>query len=110
VLCVGGILVLVWTCWHAASGAAARAFGVGYWLYFVATVGGLGVALWGLFCLRRWALWAFPFALLADDAVVGAMGELRPAVLGIQAALVLLVLSQVRAFRTPLKSTPARLE
>jgi hypothetical protein len=64
----------------------------------------------GLFRLRRWALWAFPLALFLDDAVVAAMGELRPAVLGIQAALVLLVLSQLRAFKPHPRSTPGRLE
>jgi hypothetical protein len=106
VLCVGGALVLAWGCWQAAGGAAARAFGPGYWVYFCATAGALGVALWGLFCLRRWALWAFPLALLLDDAVLAAMGELRPAVLGIQSALVLLVLSQFRAFRPPARNTP----
>lgn len=110
VLCVGGSLVLAWTCWHAAGGAAARAFGPGYWAYFVATAGTLGLALVGLFRLRRWALWAFPLALFLDDAVVAAMGELRPAVLGIQAALVLLVLSQLRAFKPHPRSTPGRLE
>jgi hypothetical protein len=98
VLCVvGGVLLLV-SVWHAKSASVARAFGRGYWLYFAATTGGLGVALWGLWRLRRWALWVFPSALLVDDVVVGLMGELRVSVLAVQAALVLVVLSQVRAF------------
>lgn len=102
-LCAGGGLLLAWTCWHAASGAAARAFGRGYWLYFSATVGTLGIALWGLWRQRRWALWAFPLSLLLDDVVVVAMGELRPLALAIQATLVLVVLWQGRTFppRTP---------
>jgi hypothetical protein len=105
VLCVAGGLLVCWSCWHAARGSVARAFGRGYWPYFAATTGGLGAALWGLWRLRRWALWAFPLALLLDDAVVGLMGavvglmgELRPAVVALQTALVLLVLSQLRAF------------
>lgn len=97
-LCVVGGAALLWTGWHASGGSAARAFGRGYWLYFAATTGTLGVALWGLWQLRRWALWAFPLALLLDDVVVGLMGELRPRVVAVQAALVVLVLSQVRAF------------
>jgi hypothetical protein len=97
-LCVVGGVVLLWTVWHASGGSAARAFGRGYWLYFIATTGALGVALWGLWRLRRWALWAFPLALLLDDVVVGLMGELRLGVVAIQAALVIWVLSQVRAF------------
>lgn len=97
-LCLVGAVVLLWTCWHASDGSAARAFGRGYWLYFAATTGALGVALGGLWQLRRWALWAFPLALLLDDVVVGLMGELRLGVVAVQAALVLLALSQVRAF------------
>jgi hypothetical protein len=97
-LCVVGGVVLLCTCWHASGGAAARAFGRGYWLYFAATTGALGVALWGLWRLRRWALWAFPTAFLLDDVVVALMGELRLGVVALQAALVLLVLSQLRAF------------
>jgi hypothetical protein len=42
--------------------------------------------------MRRWAFWALPAALLLDDAVVGAMGELRPGVLVVQLSVVLLVL------------------
>ena len=97
-LCLAGGLVLGWTWWQALGGGAARAFGPGYWAYLGTTSGALGVALWGLWHLRRWALWAFPVALLLDDAVVGAMGELRPAVLGVELALVLLLLSHFRAF------------
>jgi hypothetical protein len=41
-------------------------------------------------------------ALLLDTAVVALMGELRKGVLGVELLLVLLVLSQFRAFgRTP---------
>jgi hypothetical protein len=98
-LCVAGGLLVCWSCWHASHGSVARAFGRGYWPYFVATTGALGVALWGLWRLHRWGLWAFPLALLLDDAVVGLMGELRPSVLAVQTALILLVLSQRRAFR-----------
>jgi hypothetical protein len=102
VLCLGGGLLLLWSTWHALGGSPARAFGPGYWLYLAATNGGLGVALWGLWRLRRWALWAFPLALLLDTAVVALMGELRKDVLGVELLLVLLVLSQHRAFpRTP---------
>jgi hypothetical protein len=97
-LCVLGGLALLWTCWHAGSGVAARAFGRGYWLYFSATTAALGVALWGLWHLRRWALWAFPLALLLDDVVVAGMGELRLTAVVIQVALVLVVLSQLLAF------------
>ncbi len=97
-LCLGGGLLLGWSAWHALGGGAARAFGPGYWVYFCATSGALGVALWGLWQLRRWALWAFPLALLLDTVVVALMGELRPGVLGFEVALVLLVLSQFRAF------------
>jgi hypothetical protein len=97
-LCVVGAVLLCWSCWHASGGSAARAFGRGYWLYFSATTGALGFALWGLWKLRRWALWVFPLGLLLDDVVVGLMGELRPGVVVLQAALILLVLSQLRAF------------
>jgi hypothetical protein len=97
-LCVVGAVLLGWSCWHASGGSAARAFGRGFWLYFSVTTGAVGIALWGLWRLRRWALWAFPLALLLDDVVVGLMGELRLALVGVQAALVLLVLAHVRAF------------
>ena len=82
----------------ALTGQVARAFGQGYWAYLGATSGALAGALWGLWRLRRWAVWAFPAALLVDDAVLAAMGEFRPAAAAIQAALVLLVLGQFRAF------------
>jgi hypothetical protein len=52
----------------------------------------LAVALIGLWRMRRWGFWALPAALLLDDAVVGAMGELRPGVLVVQLGVVLLVL------------------
>jgi hypothetical protein len=97
-LCVVLGLLIVWSGAHAFSGGTAQAFGTGYWLYFFATGGALGVALFGIWRLRRWALWAFPLALLLDTTVVALMGELRPAVLVFQVALVLLVLSQARAF------------
>jgi hypothetical protein len=109
-LCVAGAVLLAWTCWHAATGAAARAFGPGYWLYFCATTGAFGVALLGLWRLRRWALWAFPLALLLDDAVVWAMGELHPAGLALQAGLVALVLTQARAFRRRPAKPPGNIE
>jgi hypothetical protein len=62
----------------------------------VITSGALAVALWGLWRMRGWARWAFPAALLLDDAVLGAMGELRPAVLAVQGTLVLVALSGLR--------------
>jgi hypothetical protein len=97
-LCIGGGLVLAWTGWQALGGGPARAFGPGYWLYFAVTTGALGVALWGVWQLRRWALWAFPGALLLDAAVVFAMGETHWGVLCLEGLLVLLVLSYARAF------------
>jgi hypothetical protein len=99
-LCLAGGLALGWTWWHALDGGAARAFGPGYWAYLGTTSGAFGTALWGLWHLRRWALWAFPLSLLLDDAVVAAMGELHPTVLGIELALVLILLSHFRAFAT----------
>ena len=99
VLCFGGALVLGLSWWRALVGEAARAFGPGYWAYLGATSAALAVALWGLWHLRRWALWAFPAALLLDNAVLAAMGALRGAVLGFEATLVLLVLALFRAFR-----------
>ncbi len=88
--------------WLALLGNAARAFGPGYWAYQGATSAALAAALWGLWHLRRWALWAFPAALLLDNAVLAAMGELRPAAVALQAGLVCLVLGHFRAFaRTP---------
>ena len=98
-LCIGGALVLAYSVWLAFSGQTARAFGPGYWVYFGATSSALAVALWGLWHLRRWSLWAFPAALLLDNAVLAAMGEFHPVALGLEAALVLLVLGHSRAFR-----------
>src|SRR5215475_41279 len=87
----GGLLLLVaWA--HAATGGQARAFGRGYVPYLVVTTGTLALALWGLWRMRPWAFWALPAALLLDDAVVWAMGELHPGVVAIQAGAVLLVL------------------
>ena len=106
-LCLGSLLALALSWWLALTGQVARAFGPGYWAYLGATSGALAGALWGLWRLRRWALWAFPAALLLDDAVVAAMGEFRPAAAAAQAALVLLVLGHFRAFgRTPAESWP----
>lgn len=98
VLCLGCGLLLLFTLWHARGGGPAVAFGRGYWAYLVATGGTLAVALVGVWRMRRWALWAFPLALLLDTAVVSAMGELRPWVLGVQGALVLVLLGHFRAF------------
>jgi hypothetical protein len=96
-LCLVGTLLVAWSWWHAVRGETARAFGPGYWAYLAATTGSLLAALWGLWRLRPWARWAFAAALLLDDAVVGAMGELRPVALALQAAAILLVFSQGRA-------------
>jgi len=70
-VCLAGALLLAATWLRAASSGASRAFGPGY---------------------LRWAFWALPAALLLDDAVVWAMGELRPGVLVVQLGVVLLVL------------------
>ncbi len=105
-LCLGSLLALALTWWLALTGGAARAFGPGYWAYLVATSGALAGALWGLWRLRRWALWAFPAALLLDDGVLAAMGELRPAAVAIEAALVLLVLGHFRAFARDVGGNP----
>ncbi len=102
VLCLSGGLAVGFSWWLALMGNAARAFGPGYWAYLAATSTALAAALWGLWHLRRWALWAFPAALLLDSLVLAAMGELRPAAVALQAALVALVLGHFRAFaRTP---------
>jgi hypothetical protein len=58
----------------------------------VVTTGTLAVALWGLWRMRPWAFWALPAALVLDDVVVWAMGELHPGVVAAQAGVVLLVL------------------
>jgi len=97
-LCLAGLLALAASWWLALTGEAARAFGPGYWAYLGSTSGALAGALWGLWRLRGWALWAFPAALLLDNAVLAAMGEFRPAVVAVEAALVLLVLGHFRAF------------
>jgi hypothetical protein len=98
VLCLGCGLLLLITLWHAKDGGPARAFGKGYWAYLSTTSGALLVALWGVWRMRRWALWAFPLALGLDAVVVGAMGELRPSVLAVEAGLVLVLLAHFRAF------------
>jgi hypothetical protein len=98
-LCLTGALLVGWSWWHGLRGEVARAFGPGYWAYLGVTTGALSAALWGIWRLRPWARWALPAALLIDDAVVAAMGELRPLVLGLQLVVVLVVLSQGRAMR-----------
>jgi hypothetical protein len=105
-ICLGSLLALALSWWLALTGEAARAFGPGYWAYLGATSAALAWALWGLWRLRRWALWAFPAALLLDDGVLAAMGELHPAALATEAALVLLVLGHVRAFGKPVPERP----
>lgn len=105
-LCSTGLLLILWTWWHALTSGTSLAFGPGYWVYLCATSGAFGVGLWGLWRLRLWALFVFPAALLIDTAVVFTMGELRLGVLCVEAALLLLVASQYRAFRPPPKSPP----
>lgn len=92
VVCLSGALLLVATWLHGATGGQARAFGPGYVPYVLITTGTLAAALGGLWRMRRWAFWALPGALLLDDAVVWAMGELRPGVAVAQLGVVLLVL------------------
>ena len=91
-VCLAGALLLAATWLRAASSGASRAFGPGYLPYLIGTTGTLAVALIGLWRMRRWAFWALPAALLLDDLVVGAMGELRPGVVVVQLGVVLLVL------------------
>ena len=91
-LCLAGGLLLVVTWAHAATGGQARAFGPGYVPYLVVTTGTLALALWGLWRMRPWAFWVLPAALVLDDAVVWAMGELHPGVVAAQAGAVLLAL------------------
>jgi len=93
-VCLAGGLLLVIAWAHAATGGQARAFGRGYLPYLVVTTGALALALCGLWRMRPWAFWALPAALVLDDVVVWAMGELHPGVLAAQAAVVLLVLLQ----------------
>ena len=92
VVCLAGALLLLATWLHAATSGQGRAFGPGYVPYVVVTTGTLALALLGLWRMRRWAFWAFPAAMLLDDAVVWAMGELRPGVPVAQLGVVLLVL------------------
>jgi hypothetical protein len=101
VLCLGGLLLLLWTWWHALTTGTSLLFGPGYWVYLGATSAAFGVGLLGLWHLRRWALWAFPLAVLGDTAIVFKMGELHPGVLLVEGTLVLVALSQFRAFRRP---------
>lgn len=91
-LCLAGGLLLVVTWAHAATGGQARAFGPGYVPYLVVTTGTLALALWGLWRMRPWAFWGLPAALVLDDAVVWAMGELHPGVVAAQAGAVLFAL------------------
>ena len=92
VVCVAGGLLLLATWLHAATSGQGRAFGPGYVPYVVVTTGTLALALWGLWRMRPWAFWALPAAMALDDAVVWAMGELRPGVIIAQTGVVLLVL------------------
>ena len=92
VVCLAGALLLVATWLHAATSGQGRAFGPGYVPYVVITTGTLALALWGLWRMRPWAFWALPAAMVLDDAVVWAMGELAPAVVVVQTLVVLLVL------------------
>ena len=91
-VCLAGALLLVATWLHAATSGQGRAFGPGYVPYVVVTTGTLALALWGLWRMRPWAFWALPAAMALDDAVVWAMGELRPGVIIAQTGVVLLVL------------------
>jgi len=93
VVCVAGGLLLLATWLHAATSGQGRAFGPGYVPYVLVTTGTLALALWGLWRMRPWAFWALPAAMALDDAVVFAMGELRPAVVVVQTLVVLLVLA-----------------
>ena len=93
VVCVAGALLLLATWLHAATSGQGRAFGPGYVPYVLVTTGALALALWGLWRMRPWAFWALPAAMALDDAVVFAMGELRPAVVVVQALVALLVLA-----------------
>lgn len=93
VVCVAGLLLLLATWLHAATSGQGRAFGPGYVPYVLVTTGTLALALWGLWRMRPWAFWALPAAMVLDDAVVWAMGELRPGVVVVQTLVVLLVLA-----------------
>ena len=93
VVCIAGLLLLLATWLHAATSGQGRAFGPGYVPYVLVTTGTLALALWGLWRMRPWAFWALPAAMVLDDAVVFAMGELRPAVVVVQTLVVLLVLA-----------------
>ena len=87
-VCLAGGLLLIGTWLHAARGSQARAFGPGYWPYLAVTTLALAVALLGLWWNKRWALLALPGALLLDDVVVAAMGELRWGVVVVQLGVV----------------------
>ena len=93
VVCIAGLLLLLATWLHAATSGQGRAFGPGYVPYVLGTTGTLALALWGLWRMRPWAFWALPAAMILDDVVVFAMGELRPAVVVVQALVALLVLA-----------------
>jgi len=93
VVCIAGLLLLLATWLHAATSGQGRAFGPGYVPYVLVTTGTLALALWGLWRMRPWAFWALPAAMVLDDAVVWAMGELRPGVVVVQTLVVLLVLA-----------------
>lgn len=87
-VCLAGGLLLVGIWLLAARGDQARAFGPGYWPYLIVTTGTVAVALLGLWRGKRWAFFALPAALLLDDVVVWAMGELVWGPLLIQLAIV----------------------
>ena len=92
----------------AASGAPTRAFGPGYWPYLGGTTAALALALAGLWRMRRWGPWVLALALLLDDAVLAAMGELRAAVVVLQLAVVAGAALGVRAGRPRALPTSGR--
>ena len=91
-VCLAGALLLLATWLHALTSGQGRAFGPGYVPYVVVTTGTLALALGGLWRMRPWGFWALPAAMALDDAVVWAMGELRPGVVVAQTGVALLVL------------------
>lgn len=107
-LCLALGAGLAWTWVLAASGEPARAFGPGYWPYLGGTSAALAAALVGLWRMRRWGPWALALALLVDDGVVAAMGELRPVVFVVQLALVAVAALGVRAARPRAPSSSGR--
>jgi hypothetical protein len=98
-LCLVGVLAVALAWYHALWGETARAFGPGFWPSLAVTSAALLAAVWGVWRLRRWALWAFPLALLLDDGLAAAMGELHWPVVAFQAASALVLLAHRSAFR-----------